>query len=50
SPAAIMELSHADRRHLDKSKQDTGSLGNTDDGLKYDSGHVAHDFSCIHSK
>lgn len=45
-----MELTQADRQHLDKSKQDTGSLGNTDDGLKYDSGRVAHDFSCIHSK
>uniref|UniRef100_A0A9R1SEB4 Glutamate decarboxylase 3 n=3 Tax=Cyprinus carpio TaxID=7962 RepID=A0A9R1SEB4_CYPCA len=45
-----MELTQADRQHLDKSKQDTGSLGNTDVGLKYDSGRVAHDFSCIHSK
>ncbi|KAI2667602.1 Glutamate decarboxylase 1 [Labeo rohita] len=45
-----MELSQADRQHLDKSKQDTGSLGNTNDGLKYDSGRIAHDFSCIHSK
>ncbi|XP_026142099.1 glutamate decarboxylase 1 [Carassius auratus] len=50
SPGDIMELTQADRQHLDKSKQDTGSLGNTDDGLKYDSGRVAHDFSCIHSK
>ncbi|RXN05732.1 glutamate decarboxylase 1-like protein [Labeo rohita] len=49
-PGAIMELSQADRQHLDKSKQDTGSLGNTNDGLKYDSGRIAHDFSCIHSK
>lgn len=46
----IMEFTQADRQHLDKSKQDTGSLGNTDDALKYDSGRVAHDFSCIHSK
>ncbi len=45
-----MELTQADRRNLDKSKQDSGSLGNTDDILKYDSGRVAHDFSCIHSK
>jgi len=45
-----MEFTQADRRYLDKSEQDTGSFGNSDDALKYDSGHRAHDFSCIHSK
>ncbi len=34
-----MELTQADRRNLDKSKQDSSSLGNIDvDSLKYDSG------------
>lgn len=45
-----MEFTPTAEQQIDKSKQDPGSLGNTDGGLKYDSGRVAYDFSCIYSK
>lgn len=46
----VMEFTPTTEQQIDKSKQDPGSLGNTDGGLKYDSGRVAYDFSCIYSK
>ncbi|TRY84134.1 hypothetical protein DNTS_026034 [Danionella cerebrum] len=48
SPGNIMDMTEGNSLH--KSKHDTGSVGNTDDGQKYDSGGVSYDFSCIYSK
>lgn len=46
----VMEFTPAAEQQIDKSKQDPGSLGKTGDGMKYDNGRVACDFSCIYSK
>lgn len=46
----VMEFTPTAEQQMDRSKQDPGSLGNRDEGLKYDIGREAHDFSCIYSK